>query len=170
MFVDGDQANGHAKHLISLEGTGIGFSVSSGSVHILSTNQPTNQDKGDYISTDAEYKASLTSFVEKTEQALQAAKDKKATADQAVTSAENDLASAKSAQVDAQTKLNAAQNAIAKVQKLTMTHLLSKNKHQPLKLKWLKLRKLLKQQKLNSQRLNQILQTCNKFVHNANLN
>lgn len=117
MFVDGDQANGHAKHLISLEGTGIGFSVSSGSVHILSTNQPTNQDKGDYISTDAEYKASLTSFVEKTEQALQAAKDKKATADQAVTSAENDLASAKSAQVDAQTKLNAAQNAIAKVQK-----------------------------------------------------
>ena len=64
MFVDGDQANGHAKHLISLEGTGIGFSVSSGSVHILSTNQPTNQEKGDYISTDAEYKASLTSFVE----------------------------------------------------------------------------------------------------------
>lgn len=117
MFQDGDQANGHAKHLISLEGTGVGFSVSSGSLHILSTNQPTNQDKGDYISTDAEYKASLTSFVEKTEQALQAAKDKKATADQAVTSAENDLASAKSAQVDAQTKLNAAQNAIAKVQK-----------------------------------------------------
>lgn len=117
MFVDGDQANGHAKHLISLEGTGIGFSVSSGSVHILSTKRPTNQDKGDYISTDAEYKASLTSSVEKEEQALQAAKAKKATADQAVKSAENDLASAKSAQVDAQTKLNAAQNAIAKAQK-----------------------------------------------------
>ena len=117
MFADGDQANGHAKHLISLEGTGIGFSVSSGSVHILSTNRPTNQDKGDYISTDAEYKASLTSSVEAEEQALQAAKDKKATADQVVKSAENDLASAKSAQVDAQTALNAAQNAIAKAQK-----------------------------------------------------
>ena len=117
MFADGDQANGHAKHLISLEGTGIGFSVSSGSVHILSTNRPTNQDKGDYISTDAEYKASLTSSVEAEEQALQAAKDKKATADQVVKSAENDLASTKSAQVDAQTALNAAQNAIAKAQK-----------------------------------------------------
>ena len=117
MFADGDQANGHAKHLISLEGTGIGFSVSSGSVHILSTNRPTNQDKGDYISTDAEYKASLTSSVEAEEQALQAAKAKKATADQVVKSAENDLASAKSAQVDAQTALNAAQNAIAKSQK-----------------------------------------------------
>ncbi|VYU10494.1 Chromosome partition protein Smc [Streptococcus parasanguinis] len=117
MFVDGDQANAHTNHLISLEGTGIGFSVSSGSLHILSTNRPTNQDKGDYISTDAEYKASLTSSVEKEEQALQAAKAKKATADQAVKSAENDLASAKSAQVDAQTKLNAAQNAIAKAQK-----------------------------------------------------
>lgn len=117
MFADGDQANGHAKHLISLEGTGIGFSVSSGSVHILSTNRPTNQDKGDYISTDAEYKASLTSSVEAEEQALQAAKAKKATADQVVKSAENDLASAKSAQVDAQTALNAAQNAIAKAQK-----------------------------------------------------
>lgn len=117
MFADGDQANGHTKHLISLEGTGIGFSVSSGSVHILSTNRPTNQDKGDYISTDAEYKASLTSSVEAEEQALQAAKAKKATADQVVKSAENDLASAKSAQVDAQTALNAAQNAIAKAQK-----------------------------------------------------
>lgn len=117
MFADGDQANGHAKHLISLEGTGIGFSVSSGSVHILSTNRQTNQDKGDYISTDAEYKASLTSSVEAEEQALQSAKDKKATADQVVKSAENDLASAKSAQVDAQTALNAAHNAIAKAQK-----------------------------------------------------
>jgi len=117
MFVDGDQANAHTDHLISLEGTGVGFSVSSGSLHILSTNRPTNQDKGDYISTDAEYKASLTSSVEKEEQALQVAKAKKATADQAVKSAENDLASAKSAQVDAQTKLNAAQNAIAKAQK-----------------------------------------------------
>ena len=95
MFADGDQANGHTKHLISLEGTGIGFSVSSGSVHILSTNRPTNQDKGDYISTDAEYKASLTSSVEAEEQALQAAKAKKATADQVVKSAENDLASTK---------------------------------------------------------------------------
>jgi len=117
MFVDGDQANAHTDHLISLEGTGVGFSVSSGSLHILSTNRPTNQDKGDYISTDVEYKASLTSSVEKEEQALQVAKAKKATADQAVKSAENDLASAKSAQVDAQTKLNAAQNAIAKAQK-----------------------------------------------------
>ena len=117
MFQDGNQANGHAKHLISLEGSGIGFSVSSGSLHILSTNRPTNQDKADYISTDAEYKESLKSSVEKEEQALQTAKDKKATADQAVTSAENDLASAKSAQVDAQTALNAAQNAIAKAQK-----------------------------------------------------
>lgn len=117
MFQDGNQANGHAKHLISLEGTGIGFSVSSGSLHILSTNQPTNQDKADYLSTDKEYDDSVKHSVEKEEQALQAAKDKKATADQAVTSAENDLASAKSAQVDAQTKLNAAQNAIAKAQK-----------------------------------------------------
>lgn len=117
MFADGDQANGHAKHLISLEGTGIGFSVSSGSVHILSTNRPTNQDKADYLSTDQEYNDSVKHSVEKEEQALQAAKAKKATADQAVTSAENDLASAKSAQVDAQTKLNAAQNAIAKAQK-----------------------------------------------------
>ena len=116
MFVDGVQSNGHTKHLISLEGTGVGFSVSSGSVHILSTNRPTNQDKGNYISTDAEYKASLTSSVEAEEQALQAAKAKKATADQVVKSAENDLASAKSAQVDAQTALNAAQNAIAKAQ------------------------------------------------------
>lgn len=117
MFADGKQANGHTKHLISLEGTGIGFSVSSGSVHILSTSLPTNQDKGDYISTDAEYKASLTSSVEKAEQVLQVAKAKKATADQTVKSAENDLASAKTAQVDAQTKLNAAQNSIAKAQK-----------------------------------------------------
>lgn len=117
MFADGDQSNGHTKHLISLQGTGIGIGVSSGSLHILSTKKPTNQDKADYISTDAEYKASLTSSVEKEEQALQAAKAKKATADQAVKSAENDLASAKSAQVDAQTALNAAQNAIAKAQK-----------------------------------------------------
>ena len=51
MFKDGDQLT-VAKHLISLEGTGIGFSVSSGSIHILSTNQPTNQDKADYLSTD----------------------------------------------------------------------------------------------------------------------
>ena len=72
----------------------------------MSTKRPINQDKADYISTDAEYKESLKSSVEKEEQALQTAKDKKATADQAVTSAENDLASAKSAQVDAQTALN----------------------------------------------------------------
>lgn len=117
MFEDGSQSNGHAKHLIQLQGTGIGVSVSSGSLHILSTKRPINQDKADYISTDAEYKESLKSSVEKEEQALQTAKDKKATADQAVTSAENDLASAKSAQVDAQTALNAAQNAIAKAQK-----------------------------------------------------
>ena len=117
MFADGDQSNGHTKHLISLQGTGIGISVSSGSLHILSTRQSTNQDKADYISTDAEYKASLTASVEKEEQVLQAAKDKKAIADQAVKAAENDLASAKSAQVDAQAALNAAQNAIAKAQK-----------------------------------------------------
>ena len=116
MFADGDQSNGHTKHLISLQGTGIGISVSSGSLHILS-RQSTNQDKADYISTDAEYKASLTASVEKEEQVLQAAKDKKAIADQAVKAAENDLASAKSAQVDAQTALNAAQNTIAKAQK-----------------------------------------------------
>jgi len=117
MLADASQSNGHAKHLISLHGTGIGISVSSGTVHIVSTTNPTNQDKGDYISTDSEYKASLTSFVEKAEHALQAAKAKKVAADQAVKSAENDLASAKSAQVDAQTALNAAQNAIAKAQK-----------------------------------------------------
>lgn len=117
MFEDGSQSNGHAKHLIQLQGTGIGVSVSSGSLHILSTKRPINQDKADYISTDAEYKESLKSSVDKEEQALQTAKDKKETADQAVKSAENDLASAKSAQVDAQTALNAAQNAIAKAQK-----------------------------------------------------
>ena len=117
MFADGVQSNGHTKHLISLEGTGAGFSVSSGSLHILSTNQPTNQDKADYLSTDKEYDDSVKHSVEKEEQALQAAKDKKIAADKAVKSAENDLASAKSAQVDAQTKLNAAQNAIAKAQK-----------------------------------------------------
>lgn len=117
MFADGDQSNGHTKHLISLQGTGIGIGVSSGSLHILSTNKPTNQDKGDYLSTDAEYKASLTSSITEKEQALQAVKTKKAMADQAIKSAENDLASAKSAQVDAQTALNAAQNAIAKAQK-----------------------------------------------------
>ena len=117
MFVDGNQANGHAKHLISLHGTGIGIGVSSGAVHILSTSRAMNEDKADYISTDAEYKASLTSSIAEKEQALQAAKDKKIAADKAVKSAENDLASAKSAQVDAQTKLNAAQNAIAKAQK-----------------------------------------------------
>ena len=117
MFVDGNQANGHAKHLISLHGTGIGIGVSSGAVHILSTSRAMNEDKADYISTDAEYKASLTSSIAEEEQALQAAKDKKTAADKAVKSAENDLASAKSAQVDAQTKLNAAQNAIAKAQK-----------------------------------------------------
>ena len=65
MFVDGDQANGHATHLISLHGTGIGIGVSSGAVHILSTSRAMNEDKADYISTDAEYKASLTSSVEK---------------------------------------------------------------------------------------------------------
>ena len=117
MFADGDQSNGHTKHLISLQGTGIGIGVSSGSLHILSTNKPTNQDKADYLSTDAEYKASLTSSITEKEQALQAAKTKKAMADQAIKSAENDLASAKLAQVDAQTALNAAQNAIAKAQK-----------------------------------------------------
>ena len=117
MFADGDQSNGHTKHLIRLQGTGIGIGVSSGSLHILSTNKPTNQDKADYISTDTEYKASLTSSITEKEQALQAAKTKKAMADQAIKSAENDLASAKSAQVDAQTALNAAQNAIAKAQK-----------------------------------------------------
>ena len=117
MFADGDQANEHTKHLISLQGTGIGISASSGTLHILSTKEPTNQDKADYISTDAEYKASLTASVEKKEQALQAAKDKKAIADQAVKAAENDLASAKSAQVDAQAALNDAQKAIAKTQK-----------------------------------------------------
>ena len=117
MFEDGNQSNGHAKHLIQLQGTGIGVSVSSGSLHILSTKRPINQDKADYISTDPEYKESLKSSVEKEEQALQTAKAKKATADQAVKSAENDLASAKSAQVAAQTALNTAQNAIAKAQK-----------------------------------------------------
>ena len=117
MFVDGDQANGHAKHLISLHGTGIGIGVSSGAVHILSTSRAMNEDKADYISTDAEYKASLTSSIAEKEQALQAAKDKKTAADNAIKSAENDLASAKTAQVDAQTKLNAARNAIAKAQK-----------------------------------------------------
>lgn len=117
MLADASQSNGHAKHLISLHGTGIGISVSSGTVHIVSTTNPTNQDKSDYISTDAEYKASLTSSVEKAEHTLQATKAKKAAADQAVKSAENDLASAKSAQVDALTKLNAAQNAIARAQK-----------------------------------------------------
>ena len=117
MFVDGDQANGHAKHLIFLHGTGIGIGVSSGAVHILSTSRAMNEDKADYISTDAEYKASLTSSIAEKEQALQAAKDKKTAADNAVKSAENDLASAKTAQVDSQTKLNAAQNAIAKAQK-----------------------------------------------------
>ena len=117
MLADASQSNGHAKHLISLHGTGIGISVSSGTVHIVSTTNPTNQDKSDYISTDAEYKASLTSSVEKAEHTLQATKAKKAAVDQAVKSAENDLASAKSAQVDAQTALNAAQNAIAKAQK-----------------------------------------------------
>lgn len=117
MFADGDQSNGHTKHLISLQGAGIGIGVSSGSLHILSTKKPTNQDKAEYISTDAEYKASLTSSITEKEQALQAVKTKKAMADQAIKSAENDLASAKSAQVDAQTALNAAQNAIAKAQK-----------------------------------------------------
>lgn len=117
MFADGDQSNGHTKHLISLHGTGIGISLSSGSLHILSTYKPTNQDKADYISTDAEYKASLTSLIAQKEQALQTAKDNKAIADQAVKAAGNDLASAKSAQIEAQTKLNAAQNAIAKAQK-----------------------------------------------------
>ena len=171
MFVDGDQTNGHAKHLISLEGTGIGFSVSSGSVHILSTNQPTNQDKGDYISTDAEYKASLTSFVEKTEQALQAAKDKKANCwPSCYICWKWPCFRRNSAQVDAQTKLNAAQNAIAKVQKLTMTHLLSKNKHQPPakvaetgESSW----------NSKSWTRNGSIKSCklvNKFVHNANLN
>lgn len=117
MFVDGDQANGHAKHLISLHGKGIGVSVSSGSVHILSTKQPTNQDKADYVSTDAEYKASLTSSVEKEEKALQMAKDKKALVEQSVQSASTEVATAKNAESDAQTKLNVAQNAIAKAQK-----------------------------------------------------
>lgn len=117
MFVDGDQANAHTKHLITLQGTGIGIGISSGAVHILSTSRAMNEDKADYISTDAEYKSSLTSSIAEKEQALQAAKDKKIAADKAVKSAENDLASAKSAQVDAQTKLNAAQNAIAKAQK-----------------------------------------------------
>ena len=117
MFADGDQANGHTKHLITLQGTGIGIGISSGAVHILSTSRAMNEDKADYISTDAEYKSSLTSSIAEKEQALQAAKDKKIAADKAVKSAENDLASAKSAQVDAQTKLNAAQNAIAKAQK-----------------------------------------------------
>ena len=117
MFADGDQSNGHTKHLITLQGTGIGIGISSGAVHILSTSRAMNEDKADYISTDAEYKSSLTSSIAEKEQALQAAKDKKTAADKAVKSAENDLASAKSAQVDAQTKLNAAQNAIAKAQK-----------------------------------------------------
>lgn len=117
MFADGDQSNGHTKHLITLQGTGIGIGVSSGAVHILSTSRAMNEDKSDYISTDAEYKASLTSSIAEKEQALQAAKDKKTAADNAVKSAENDLASAKKAQVDSQTKLNAAQNAIAKAQK-----------------------------------------------------
>jgi len=117
MFADGTQANGHTKHLISLHGTGVGIGVSSGAVHILSTSRAMNEDKADYISTDDEYKASLTSPITEKEQALQTAKDKKAIADQAVKSAENDLVSAKSAQVEAQTKLNVAQNAIAKAQK-----------------------------------------------------
>ena len=80
------------------------------------------------------------------------------------------FASAKSAQVDAQTKLNAAQNAIAKVQKTYDDALAVKEQTPAAQAKVAELRKLLKQQKLNSQRLNQILQTCNKFVHNANLN
>ena len=117
MFVDGDQANGHAKHLISLHGTGIGIGVSSGAVHILSTSRAMNEDKADYISTDAEYKASLTSSIAEKEQALQAAKDKKTAVDNAVKYAENDFATAKATQTDAETKLKAAQNTIAKAQK-----------------------------------------------------
>ena len=59
MFADGDQSNGHTKHLITLQGTGIGIGISSGAVHILSTSRAMNEDKADYISTDAEYKSSL---------------------------------------------------------------------------------------------------------------
>ncbi len=33
MFADGDQG-GHTKHLITLQGTGIGIGISSGAVHI----------------------------------------------------------------------------------------------------------------------------------------
>ena len=53
MFVDGDQANAHTDLLISIECTGIEFNVRSCSLHNLTTNRPTKQDKGYYISTDA---------------------------------------------------------------------------------------------------------------------
>ena len=117
MFADGDLANGHAKHLISLQGTGIGVSLSSGTLHILSTSQSTNQDKADYVSTADEYKTSITSSVKKEERALQTAKNKKTLAEQAVKTTEVEVAKVKSAEYDAQTKLNIAQNTIAKAQK-----------------------------------------------------
>ncbi len=41
MFADGDP-NGHTKHF-SLQGTGIGISISSGAVHILSTSRAVNE-------------------------------------------------------------------------------------------------------------------------------
>ena len=47
MFADGDQSNGHTKHLITLQGTGIGIGISSGAVHILSTSRAMNEDKAD---------------------------------------------------------------------------------------------------------------------------
>ncbi|WP_061591015.1 SEC10/PgrA surface exclusion domain-containing protein [Streptococcus parasanguinis] len=112
MFQDGNQANGHAKHLISLEGSGIGFSVSSGSLHILSTNRPTNQDKADYLSTDQEYNDSVKHSVEKEEQALQAAKAELATAQSNLENLQQVRAQRESELKDAKAKLVAQEEVL----------------------------------------------------------
>ena len=118
MFTDGDQANGHAKHLISAKGTGV--SVSTGTVNIINipaSTMDTSTQVSTYANTDADANNALKKQAGVDESAVQKAQVKKAATAQAVTAGKAALKDAESAQTEAQRQLNAAQNAIAKAQK-----------------------------------------------------
>ena len=117
MFEDGDQANGHAKHLISATGTGV--SVSTGTVNIITipvSTMDTSKQVSTYANTDEDAHKALKAEVGFDETAVQNAQAKKAETANAVKNGETALTNAQATQTEAQRQLNAAQNAIAKAQ------------------------------------------------------
>jgi len=118
MLDDGNQSNGHAKHLISAQGTGV--SLSSGTVNIINiptSTMDTSKQASTYANTDEDAYNRLKAESGVDETAVQNAQAKKASTVAAVTAGEVALKTAESTRIEAQRKLNSAQNAIAKAQK-----------------------------------------------------